>query len=70
MAIGLGVVGWVRNVADGSVELAAEGARDDVDALLDWCREGPPRANVTTLHVTDEPLRGDRSFRIVDRREA
>jgi acylphosphatase len=41
--------GWVRNCEDGSVELVAEGSRAQLDALLDWCRTGPPRARVDAL---------------------
>lgn len=63
-ATALGVRGWVRNRDDGSVEVVAEGARDAVGQLLDWCRSGPPRANVTGVEITDETPRGERSFRI------
>jgi acylphosphatase len=64
MARRLGVRGSVRNRHDGSVEVVAEGDRDAVDALLAWCREGPPRANVTGLAITDEPPIGETSFRV------
>ncbi|MDP8255913.1 MAG: acylphosphatase [Candidatus Alcyoniella australis] len=47
----LGVCGWVRNAADGSVELHAEGAADAVDELIDWCRQGPSPARVDSLEV-------------------
>jgi len=68
MAIELGVAGWVRNLPDGSVEFAAEGTREAVDQLLEWCQQGPPRANVTAVHISDEPPHGDRYFRIVSGR--
>ena len=42
----LGLVGWVRNLADGSVQLEAQGPRAAVDALLAWCRVGPCGARV------------------------
>jgi acylphosphatase len=64
MASGLGVRGWVRNRPDGTVEVVAEGERSAVDALLAWCREGPPRAHVVGVEVTDEPLAGERGFRV------
>lgn len=60
----LGVHGWVRNRADRSVEVVAEGARDRVDQLLDWCRQGPPSAIVSKISVTDEPPRAEREFRV------
>jgi acylphosphatase len=42
----LGVSGWVRNEPDGSVVVHAEGAADAVEALVAWCRSGPPPARV------------------------
>lgn len=60
----LGVAGWVRNCADGTVEAAAEGPRDAVDALATWCHEGPPRAEVTSVDITDEKPEGLTSFRV------
>ena len=60
----LGVRGWVRNRPDGTVEVVAEGPRDRVDRLLTWCRQGPPRAHVTAVSVTDEVPAAERPFRI------
>lgn len=45
----LGLTGWVRNLPDGSVEAVAEGPRDRVQAFVDWCRQGPPSANVLAV---------------------
>jgi len=64
VASGLGVRGWVRNRSDGTVEVAAEGSRDAVDALLDWCRQGPSRADVIGIEVHDEPVAAERGFRV------
>jgi acylphosphatase len=47
----LGLVGWVRNRADGAVELEAEGDDAAVDALVAWCEQGPPAARVTAVKV-------------------
>jgi len=60
----LGVRGWVRNRADRTVEVVAEGPRDRVGQLLRWCRHGPPRATVTAMTVTDEVPAAERGFRI------
>lgn len=52
----LGLSGWVRNCADGSVQAIVEGPQDVVVAFLEWCRQGPPLARVTELqHNFSEP---------------
>lgn len=47
----LGLRGWVRNCADGTVELDAEGPRAACEKLLEYCREGPPAARVTSIEA-------------------
>ena len=48
----LGVDGWVRNRHDGSVEALAHGPAAAVQALLEWCRQGPAAARVEQVMVT------------------
>jgi acylphosphatase len=65
----LGLAGWVRNLADGSVELEAEGSDDLVAALLAWCHDGPPAARVQHVAIEDLPTTGASGrfeIRIVD----
>jgi acylphosphatase len=54
----LGIAGSVRNATDGSVELVAEGPRAAVEALVTWCRRGPPAASVDAVEVTWGAPRG------------
>lgn len=59
----LGLSGFARNERDGSVTVEAEGVPAAVDAMVAWCRTGPPRAEVTDVAVTAlEPL-GTSGFR-------
>lgn len=58
-AMALGLTGWVRNLPDGRVEIVAEGPRDRLDALVSWCREGPPFSRVEHLDVSWEQFRGE-----------
>ena len=55
----LGVRGWVRNQRDGTVEAVAEGPKDDVMSLIDWCRTGPPSARVETVDVAWHDYQGE-----------
>ena len=47
----LGVTGWVRNRADGSVELTAEGDRPQLDRLVEAARRGPRGAHVDRIDI-------------------
>ena len=48
-----GVSGWARNLRDGTVEVWAEGTLEAVQAVIEYCREGPPRAVVEGLRVDE-----------------
>jgi len=58
-ALALGVSGWVTNRRDGTVEVLAEGAEDQVEKLTSWCRHGPPAAKVRMVHETREEWKGE-----------
>lgn len=45
----LGLSGWVRNLPDGRVECECEGAKPDLDAMLEWCRQGPRMAEIAQV---------------------
>jgi len=47
-----GATGWVRNLPDGNVEAVMEGSGQAVEALLDWCHQGPRLARVDKVVVT------------------
>ena len=61
----LGIAGWVRNNHDGSVEVLAQGTRDQLLGLHSRLREGPRAARVDAVEVSDaQPVNGLSSFRI------
>lgn len=48
-AKGLGLVGFVRNESGGTVYLEAEGKKEPLEKLLQWCHHGPPSAQVEKI---------------------
>jgi acylphosphatase len=61
-AASVGLRGWVRNRSDGSVEVLATGAPEDVAALVEACRQGPLGARVTAVTVADAEDDGTLGF--------
>jgi acylphosphatase len=59
-----GVSGWVANRGDSCVEAVFEGAPDDVDHLVEFCRSGPSSADVEDLEVRDEQPAGLDGFEV------
>jgi acylphosphatase len=45
----LGLAGWVKNLADGAVEIAAAGPESAIDTLIAAVRVGPPGAEVSSV---------------------
>ena len=60
----LDVGGWVSNEPDGSVSAYFEGPPDAVEAMVAWCRSGPPRARVERIEDREVPPRGETSFTV------
>jgi acylphosphatase len=61
----LGIAGWVRNNHDGSVEVLAQGTRDQLSGLHSRLREGPRAARVDAVEVSEaNPVAQLSSFRI------
>jgi len=61
----LGLSGWVKNHADGSVEILAEGEQRDLSHFEKELNKGPSYSRVERVDSTDAPFLGDRGeFRI------
>jgi acylphosphatase len=60
----LGLHGWARNLADGRVEVVAEGGAAALAALEAWCATGPRWARVTQVVGRDEEPEGLTSLEI------
>lgn len=60
----LGLKGFVKNEPDGSVYIEAEGDDAVLDALVEWCRQGPPAARVSNVEVHEGAWTGFSEFTV------
>jgi acylphosphatase len=61
----LGIAGWVRNNHDGSVEVLAQGTRDQLSGLRSRLQQGPRAARVDDVAEQEAgPIAGLNAFRI------
>jgi len=60
-----GLAGFVRNLPDGSLEAVFEGSSPAVREMVEWCRGGPPHADVDRVEVLEEPPTGDDGFLVL-----
>ncbi|MGI8726758.1 MAG: acylphosphatase [Solirubrobacterales bacterium] len=60
----LGLAGWARNKADGSMEALFEGPANAVDQAVAFCNDGPEKARVNRLDEIEEEPQGISGFRV------
>lgn len=60
----LGISGYVENRRDGSVYIEAEGSETALNALVDWCHQGPPRARVDSVEQEKGDIQEMKGFTI------
>jgi acylphosphatase len=58
----LGITGTVKNEQDGSVHIIATGTAVQLDHLIAWCKQGPPRAMVMKVQIAEIPLQSFANF--------
>jgi DNA ligase D-like protein (predicted 3'-phosphoesterase) len=60
----LALMGWVRNGADGTVQVHAEGARQAVEELVTFLRAGPPLARIAAVETEPATVEGHEQFAV------
>jgi acylphosphatase len=60
-ALRLGVNGYAKNLYDGTVEVIAQGKKENVNELYDYLLQGPSRSNVTK--VTREDIITEKQYK-------
>ena len=61
----LEVLGIIRNQSEGSLLIEAEGTREKLDLFLEWCKKGPPGAEVTQVDIEAGELKNYTRFDIL-----
>lgn len=62
MANAYGIKGFVKNMADGSVYIEAEGPEYNVNEYVKWCSKGPSHARVEDISIDDGDVQGYNFF--------
>ncbi|MEP1214894.1 MAG: acylphosphatase [Marinobacter sp.] len=55
----LDITGYARNLPDGRVEIIAEGSQAALVSFRQWCNDGPPAADVDTIHAEESSATGE-----------
>ena len=61
----MGVKGLVKNEKDGSVYIEAEASETILEMFVEWCNEGPEKAKVEAVAVSDGEMKGFNNFEVV-----
>ncbi|MEK6475969.1 acylphosphatase [Catalinimonas sp. 4WD22] len=60
----LGILGWVKNEADGSVRIEAEGPEQQMQEFIEWCKQGPNHAKVEKVDYKEDNPQGFVRFEV------
>lgn len=60
-----GIKGFVRNEADGSLYIEAEGEQWELDGFIEWCNDGPDRAIINSCEVQNGEVKNFKDFVIL-----
>ena len=61
----LGITGWIKNTWEGNVEAMITGYETSVQKFIDWCWQGPKKADVTNVTVTKKEEASFNNFSVV-----
>ena len=67
VATAIGLKGWVKNQPNGTVKIVAEGNKEGIIKLYDWCKVGPKNAVVDSVDIKWESAKNEfTDFKIIN----
>lgn len=61
----LGITGTVENLTNGTVKVIAVGSTQQLEAMVDWCKQGPLLAVISSVEVTEIPHQVFNNFSVI-----
>ena len=59
------ITGWVKNTKEGNVQIVCQGGEAELQQFINWCKQGPRRAKVESIKITETMATSFDDFRIV-----
>ena len=61
----LDVKGFVRNLEDGRIEVFLEGDPNQVDKMIELCKQGPKHSQIKDIEIKEEKFQGFKTFKVL-----
>ena len=61
----LGLFGFTRNLEDGRVEVFLEGNVEEVNKMVELCKQGPKHSQIRNVEVKEEKFQGFKTFKVL-----
>ena len=59
------ISGWIKNTFDDKVEALITGEKEDIEKFISWCKQGPEKANVENVIITNAELQFFSGFEVI-----
>ena len=59
------VKGFVRNLEDGRVEVFLEGNIDNVNKMIELCKQGPKHSQIKKVEIKEEKFQDFKTFKVL-----
>lgn len=61
----LNLKGFVRNLEDGKVEIFLEGDNENVDKMIELCKQGPKHSQIKNVELKEEKFQDFKQFKVL-----